>query len=256
MNRVLLGMLLILGSTGARAALVASPWQLEFDVQAALTTSAPKATRITNTGNQAVTVTAVAPFLPPLGVFTRAGGSCGEVPFTLAAQAACTIEHTFRPHGINTYYETIRMTLAGGGFVDFGLAGEGDIGRLDITPVSLAFFPTPVGTVSDEKWVQILNGRDAPVLVTGFTSTSAPAASAFVRTGSTCREPPFELRGGFGCALAYTFAPTQEGQSTMNVTVLTSGQSGNFPFSISGDGTPEASLFADGFEVAAFAPLQ
>lgn len=257
MNRVLLGMLLILGSTGARAALVASPWQLEFDIQAVQTTSAPEATTLRNTGAEAVTVTAIATFLPPLGVFTRVGGSCGEVPFTIAPQATCTIEHTFRPLSIYTYYETIRMTLADGDYMDFGLAGEGDVGRLVFWPLfGLSFFPTPVGTVSSEQSIHIQNDRNAPVQVTAFTSTSVPAVSAFVRTGGTCPDPPFEFYARSSCTLAYTFAPTQEGQSTMDVTIRTSGASGSFPFSLSGDGTPEASLFADGFEVAAPAPLQ
>jgi hypothetical protein len=254
--RLLLGMLLSSGAVSVQAQLVASPWELDFDVEAIQTTSAPKATTLRNTGNASVTVVAMATFLPPTGVFARAGGTCGEVPFTLAPQATCTIQHTFTPRSIYTYFETIRMTLAQGAPVDFGLRGEGDVGRLVITPMTLHFFPTPVGSVGQELTADLHNDRQAPFQILEFRSTSVPATSAFVRTGGTCPTPPFQFYAYSSCTLTYTFFPAQEGQSTMNMDIRTSGTSGNFPLWLSGDGLPEISLFGDGFEEPAPAPIQ
>lgn len=240
-------LLLVLLATDAQAVLDATPRELDFESQALHTTSAPKATTLRNTGNQAVTVVGIATHLPPLGVFARAGGTCGGVPFTLAPQATCTIAHTFTPGSIFTYYETIRLTLAGGELFDFGLRGEGDLGHLVISPESLSFFPTPVGAMGPELTAKVNNVRSVPVQVTEFRSTSVPAVSAFVRTGGSCPTPPFELRGDGACTLSYTFYPAQAGQSTMNMDIVTSGGSGNFPMWFSGDGV-EISLFYDGFE--------
>lgn len=248
MNRLLLGMLLLLGAASASAALEPSPAQLDFQIQAVMTTSEPKATTLRNTGSQAVTVVAIAAVSPPLGVFARAGGSCGEVPFTVAPQGSCTIAHRFTPLSVFTYYETIRLTLAGEGYVDFGLRGEGEVGRLDFSPAWLIFPATPLGAISDERAVFIQNVRFAPVQVTAYTSTSVPAVSAFVRTGGSCPAPPFEFSALWSCTLAYTFVPTREGESSMDVTLQTAGASGSFTFSLLGDGTPEVALFADGFD--------
>lgn len=247
-------LLLLLGTTDANAVLDARPRELDFESQALHTTSAPEATTLRNTGNQAVTVVGIATLLPPLGVFARTGGTCGEVPFTLAPQATCTIEHTFTPGSIFTYYETIRLTLAGGQLFDFGLRGEGDLGRLVISPESLSFFPTPVGAVGQELTAKLQNVRSVPMQVTEFRSTSVPAVSAFVRTGGSCPTPPFEFYAYWSCTLAYTFYPAEAGQSTMNMDIVTSGGSGNFPMSFSGDGV-EISLFYDGFEGMAPRPI-
>jgi len=256
MKSRVLGMLLLvsLGSTAARADLNATPWELDFDSQALHTTSAPQATTLRNAGNQAVTVVGISTVLPPSGVFARAGGTCGQVPFTLAPQATCTMQHTFTPGSIFTYYETIRLTLAGGELFDFGLRGEGDLGRVVISPQSLSYFPTPVGSTGQELTAKLQNDRSVPVQITEFRSTSVPAVSAFVRTGGSCPTPPFEFRAYGACTLSYTFYPAQPGQSTMNMDIRTSGGSGNFPMWFSGDGV-EISLFYDGFQAVVSRPL-
>lgn len=252
--RLLLGMLLSIGAATARADLVASPPQLDFQLYPVGTTSEPRATTLTNTGNQALTIAAIAPVTAPAGVFARAGGSCGAVPFTLAPQASCTVAHTFTPNTVDTFYETQRVTMAGGGTLEFGLRGEGDIARLDISPRTVIFPDTPVGTIGPERTVQVKNIGPVPAQITGYTTTSVPAVSAFVLTGGTCPTPPFPLNPQALCTLSYTFFPGREGESTMSVDVRTFG--GSFPLDLLGMGLPETALFADGFEIAAPVSLQ
>jgi hypothetical protein len=255
MKRLLLGMLFLCGS--ARADLVVSPEELDFQVQAILSVSEPRTTTVTNTGNEAVTIVAIATVLPPINVFRRTGGSCGAAPFTLAPQATCTILYTFSPSSTRIYYERIRITLAGGGSVEFALRGEGDTGRLEMTPTTLDFGPTPVGTVGLQMSVLIENVRRVPLQIRSFVPTNVPAASAFVITAGSCAVPPFLFPANSSCTLSYTFVPTREGQLTTDIEIRTEGFGGGFfSYTLTGTGTPELALFEDGFEEPAPAPFE
>ena len=245
--RLLPGMLLLSVAANARADLVASPLQLDFQRHPVATTSEPQSTTLINTGSKALTIVAIAPATVPLGVFTRAGGSCGAVPFTLAPQGSCTIAHTFTPSRVDTFYETQRVTMTGGGTLEFGLRGEGAVAQLDVSPRIVIFPDTPVGTIGPERTVQVTNIGQVPAQITGYTTTSVPAVSAFVLTGGTCPTPPFPLNPFASCTLSYVFFPGQEGESTMEVGIRTSA-SGTFPLDLLGTGLPETALFADGFE--------
>lgn len=246
---LVLGALLLGGAAGARADLVPSPLQYDFGLYAVGLTSGPGATTLTNTGNQAVTVASVTLVTPPTGVFASAGGSCGAAPFTLAAQASCTLLHTFSPSRTDWFYETHRLTLSGGNFVDFGLRGEGEAAHLAISPLHLYFPDTRVGTTSAPVTTTVMNDRWVPIEIVGYSSDNVPAASAFVRSGGTCPTPPFLLVSNQACTLSYTFSPTQVGESQIYLTIHGAGGSGYFPFGLNGAGLPETALFADGFEV-------
>ena len=108
--------ILLLGCAGfAQAALVAYPNQLAF-LDPVGTTSEPEYVELTNTGNATLTVVTVT---PASGRFANAGGTCGTVPFTLAAQASCTLGYTSSPQAVGTIYQYLRATSADGQFDDF-----------------------------------------------------------------------------------------------------------------------------------------
>ena len=245
MKPLLLGMALLGGISSAVAAVVPSPAQVDFSDQAIGTTSDPMATTFTNTGNQAVTVTAASAVT--LDAFARVGGSCGQPPFTLAPQASCTIEHTFMPYLVQAYYGYAHLTLAGGERVDYGLTGQGNVAYLDIVPPSPWFFPVAVGTTSTEELtIHLSNSRPVGMVVTQMLSYG-PDVSAFVRTGGSCpTQTPFYFGSIASCTLTYRFMPGHVGPHSMSVSI--SG-SGSFGFLMSGDGLPEIPLFGDGFEV-------
>ncbi|WP_386067528.1 choice-of-anchor D domain-containing protein [Tahibacter sp. UC22_41] len=245
-TRLLLGMLSLGAAASASADLLPSPGQVDFGWQAVNTTSEPKATTLRNTGNQPLTVVAVA---PASGVYARTGGSCGETPFTIAAQASCTIEHTFTPTAVTQFYQTLTINLAGGTSVNFGLYGQAEVGHLEIAPSALSFFPVPAGSVGNELTAQLTNDRPVTLRIWQMTST---AGSGFVRTGGNCPEPPMEFGAYMGCMLKYTFMPTRVGESELNLIFL--GSSGTFLLRLSGEGLPEIPLFQNGFEVPAPAP--
>ena len=239
--RLLTVMLLLCGATSASADLSPSPSQLDFQEQALGITSPPLATTLSNTGNQSVTVTAVS---PATGVYARAGGSCGAAPFTIAAQATCTIEHTFTPDFLQIFYQTINLTVAGGAPVAFGLRGVGASGQLVVSPSFLNWFSVPVGAIGTEQLAYINNEGPVPLTITEITTTSVPPVSAFVRTGGSCPPPPFQLV--LQCSLLYTFVPAQVGVSTMDVFINSGGGSRNLD--LRGEGIPGDAMFKNGFE--------
>lgn len=247
---LLLGMLSLGVVAGAQADIVPSPAQVDFREQGTGTTSDPKPTTFTNTGNQAVTVTAVSAV--SLDAFMRTGGTCGAAPFTLAPQASCTIEHTFTPYLVQAYYGYASLTLAGGGRVDFGLAGQGDVAYLEITPLfGLSYFPVEVGSSSNEQTIYLRNSRPVGMNVTRMY-LDGPDASAFVRAGGSCpTQAPFYWSAMASCTMIYRFVPDHVGSHSASVSIY---GSGSFGFSLSGDGVPETPLFGDGFEAAAPTP--
>ena len=250
MKPLLLGMALLGGISSAGDALVPSPAQVDFRDQAIGTTSDPMATTFTNTGNQAVTVTAASAVT--LDAFARAGGSCGQPPFTLAPQASCTIEHTFAPYLVQSYYGYAHLTLAGGGRVDYGLAGQGNEAYLDIQPSSTSFFPVAVGTTSSEELTIHLHNTRPVGMTVSQMSSSGPDVGAFVRTGGSCpTQVPYYFYAAASCTITYRFIPDHVGSHGMSVSIL---GSGSFGFYVSGDGLPEIPLFGDGFEAVAPVP--
>lgn len=247
--RLVLGMLLLSAGVSARADLVRSPLQLDFGYQAVGITSEPQPTTLINTGSQALTITAVS---AATGDYARAGGTCGAAPFTLAANASCTIEHTFRPTSVGPLYQTIVVTVTGGSTFNFGLAGEGAQGFLEFTPSRLYFPSVPVGSSSNEVTASLANPRLVPLYVT--QAGPLPSVNPFVRTGGTCPQPPFVL-GAFGgnCTLTYIFVPTAVGHTSMDLGILAT--AGSFSLSFNGEGLPEVPLFQNGFEAPAPAPI-
>lgn len=247
MKRLLPGMLLLTVAASTRADLVATPTLVEFGYQAVNTTSAPRAVTLSNTGNQALTVTTLT---LATGSFTRLGGSCFSTPITIAAQASCTLTYTFRPFANISYDQTHTVALADGTAVNFRLTGTGEYGNLEFSPSSLSFPPVPVGTAGSAQMVSLHNSRPVPLRITGITPTTG---TPFERTGGTCPEPPTEFAAFGSCFIYYTFRPTQVGRSVLDLTTVST--TGTFTLRLEGDGLPEIPLFEDGFEASAPGPI-
>lgn len=221
------------------------PGQLMFDTRAIGRTDGPRYLTLSNTGPTSLTVTALT---PASGVYARAGGSCGDVPFTLASQASCTLGYTFTPNTVNVFYQTLRATPDAGTAVDFGLAGEGAQGRLLVEPGSVHFLnPVRIGDTSDEVQVYLRNIGEAEMMVTAIQTEQNSAIESFVRTGGTCPAPPFELGLPGACTLLYVFAPVEAGKLEMTVNFQNSVSSAE-TLRLYGVGLPGDDVFADGFD--------
>jgi len=189
--------------SSARADLVAEPAQVNFGIGYIDVTSAPQFVTVSNTANATVTVS-----LSPSGsFFVRAGGTCGAVPFTLAAQASCTLGYTFTPGFVGPTSATIRATPSVGTFADFRLTGQGEEGGLRTQPNQLMFPLQPVGVPEGPQDVTLSN--TGPTTMTVVTLT--PASGVFARTGGSCGPVPFTLAPQASCTLSYTSTPSSTG---------------------------------------------
>lgn len=242
--RLFLGILLLCGAVSARAQLAVNPGQLNFQIVAVGATSGPLFVTLSNTASTTLTVVSLT---AASGVYARAGGSCGAVPFALAAQASCTLGYTFTPDNVDTFYQLLRATPNAGDFVDFGLAGEGARGRLVVDRTMDFFQPIPVGTISQEKIASLHNEGAAPVQVIAIAPLIVPPFVSFVRTGGNCGEPPFTINAFMGCQILYVFAPVVVGEVQLDMEFYNDAGSAE-TMTLRGVGTPNDIVFANGFE--------
>ena len=242
--RLFSGILLLCWAVSSRAQLAVNPGQLNFPIMAVGATAGPLFVTLSNTGTTTLTVVSLT---AATGVYARAGGSCGMVPFALTSQASCTLGYTFTPNSVDTFYQLLRATPNAGDFVDFGLAGEGALGRL-VVDRNLDFFqPIPVGTISQEKIASLMNEGAAPVRVTAIAPFIVPPVVSFVRTGGNCPEPPFTINPFLGCQIRYVFAPVVVGEVQLDMQFHNNAGSAE-TMTLRGVGTPGELVFANGFE--------
>lgn len=244
--RLFLGSLLLCCLGNARATLVADPGQLMFPLQAVGTTAGPLFVTLKNVAGAAVTVVSLT---PASGEYARAGGTCGTVPFNIAAQGNCTLGYTYTPFGVGTVYQTLTATPSVGEPVNFGLAGEGDRGRLIVEPRTIDFRPAiPVGAISEERFATLQNIGRVPLEVLAIGPSVPPPIASFVRTGGTCPTPPFSLSTSGACTVGFTFVPATVGQVQLDMLFQNNASSAE-TVTLLGEGRPgDDDIFGDGFD--------
>lgn len=231
---------------GVSGALQASPAQLTFPLQALGSTAGPLAVTLNNITGAPVTVVSLT---PASGPYADAGGTCGTVPFTVAALGNCTLGYTFTPTSVGMFYRTVTATPNVGGSLDFGLAGEGDVGRLIVEPRSIDFTPAiPVGAFSEERFATLENIGRVPLEVLAIGPFVPPAVISFVRTGGTCPEPPFPMLASGTCTVGFTFVPAAVGEVELDMQFENNVASAE-TVTLRGEGLPgDDFIFVDGFD--------
>jgi hypothetical protein len=227
--RLFLGSLLLCCVASARAELVADPVEVDFWRVSIGFTSEPMYVTLRNTGNTSLTVVDL---WAPSGqaAYARAGGTCGTAPFTLAAQASCTLGYTFTPSLIGRVTQTLRATPDVGSFVTFRLVGEGEVGGLVSGP-SLFFGLHAVGDTAGPLFISLSNTSASSLTVVSLTTASAP----YARVAGTCGTVPFTLASQASCTLGYTFTPSSIGEVRRDLTATPNVGAAD-TFSLTGEG--------------------
>jgi hypothetical protein len=88
------------------------------------------------------------------------------------------------------------------------------LGQTTVSPASLSFPATPVGSVSAASQVTLTNKQATPLTIDGI----APSGS-FTVSGTTCPLAPNTLGPNLTCTVALTFAPTETGLSAGTLTI-------------------------------------
>ncbi len=212
----------VFGSSSTTVTL--SPASLSFGNQAVNTTSAAKTVTLTNTGTATLNISSIA-ITAGTNFFTISSNTCGS---TLDAGKKCTVKVTFTPTQLGAVTGTLSFTDdASGSPQDVPLSGTG-VAQATLTPASLTFGKTKVGTTSAAKKVTLKN--NLPTTLTGISySTKAP----FAVSTSSCTTT---LASKKSCTISVTFSPTATGTATGTLTVSDSANNSPQTASLSGTG--------------------
>lgn len=212
-----------LTGAGIQPAVVLSPATLAYPTQLIFTASAPQTVTLTNTGNQALSVTSIT----TTGNFSQTN-TCGT---SLAPGVSCTISVTFRPLSKGPLTGMLSVTdNAPGSPQTVSLAGTGTYVRLQ--PTSLSLGTQPVGTMSLPRKITLSNKGSMPLGIASITIAGAGAGD-FAQT-NTCGS---RVAAGASCFITVTFTPTAKGRRTADVSISDNGGGSPQLVGLTGTGT-------------------
>ena len=185
------------------------PASLTFPGQPVQTVSAVQTLTLTDAGDLNLNVTS----LTLTGDFVETDNCSGQ---SLAPRGTCQISVTFDPSqsGARTGQLTVFANM-NGGQLTVALAGTGQApASMVLTPSSLTFTATAVGSQSSPQYVTIANTGGEPSTLTSETVTGDFSVSA-----NTCAKT---VAPNNSCTLGIVFAPTASGTRNGTLTVTDS----------------------------------
>jgi hypothetical protein len=215
-----------------------SPTSLGFGSRAVGTSSAAQTVTLTNSGNAALTITAIALNGSNAGDYGQTN-TCPVSPATLAAGANCAISVTFTPTATGSRTANLSVTdNAGGSPQTVPLTGSGTAPAVTLTPTSLTFASQTVGTTSAAKTATLTNSGTAPLAITGIAVAGANAGD-FAQT-NTCPLSPATLGVNATCTISVTFSPGASGSRSAGVSIADNAANTPQSLGLSGTGSSPA----------------
>lgn len=208
-------------------AVTLSPASLSFPGQTVATTSSAQTLVLGNSGGVPLAIS---------GIGT--GGDFSQTnncPATLAPSAGCTIDVTFTPLVAGTRTGSLTVTSnAPGSPHAAALAGLG-VGipapTVSISPSSVNFPGTQLGTTTEATLVTVRNAGNAPLQVTSVDIVGA----GFILGPNTCNVP---IAPGGECVVGIVFAPGALGAASATLRVASNAPGGPAFVGLSGTGIP------------------
>jgi hypothetical protein len=214
---------LTVNPTGGSGAVTLSPTSETWGAVVIGKTAPGKNITLTNSGTGTLSIGSIA----VSGDFALVTSSkpCGA---TLAAGKNCKIEVNYTPTATGTRTGAVTITdSANNSPQTVPLTGTG-IAQATLTPASLAFASTTVGTTSAAKVLTLTNKQ--AVALTGITiSTTGDFAVSTTTCGST-------LAAASNCKISITFTPTAKGARTGTASVSDSAVGSPQTSSLTGTG--------------------
>lgn len=240
---------LLNGTATAASGLSISPLRLTFPVVSPGQSSAPQTVTIANPSS----VTATSLGLTTTPQFSLTQNTCGS---TLAAGASCSTGVVFQPTASGAVAGT--LTVSSATFAEPVTVALSGAGGIPVTPTSISFPSTGVGTVSSPTAVTIANPASAAAL----SNLVITASTGFELAANTCGAT---LDPGASCTVGVEFAPTAAGQQSGSLTVASSntqslpvalsGMGFDFTAAVSGNNTQSVSAGQTADYTLALAPL-
>ncbi len=216
-------------STGTTSVTV-TPTSATFPSTAVGTTSTTKAViTLKNTGTTVETIKSAALSGPSASSFSDTT-TCGS---TVAANASCTYAISFKPVNAGNRTATFTITdTAGTQTVSLSGTAAASSLTLSLSPSSLTFPNTVVGTTSDSQTVAVKNTGSASVSITSIAigGTNTTSFVQLNNCGTT-------LAAGASCSIYVAFKPSTAAAKTATVSVTDTASGSPQSVTLSGTGT-------------------
>ncbi|WP_263356052.1 choice-of-anchor D domain-containing protein [Acidicapsa ligni] len=192
-----------------------SPTSLTFASTLVGATTAAQVVTIKNTGTTAATLTSETLTGTNATSFVKSATTCTT---SLAAAASCTVSVEFKPTVAGSLTASLSVAdNATGSPQTIAIKGTATAAPLTITlsPTTLTFASTKVGTATAAQVVTIKNTSATAVTITSETLTGTNATS-FVKSATTCTT---SLAASASCTVSIEFKPTVAGSLTASLSV-------------------------------------
>src|ERR1035437_2616406 len=216
-----------------------SPTSLSFAATVQGTAAATQAITLKNTGNTALKLTGISITGANASSFSQTN-TCGT---SVAAGASCTITVTFRPASSGTLKATVSVAdNASGSPQTVALTGTGTAPAVSLSPASLTFTSTVVGSKAATQAVTLKNTGNAALSLSGTglgISITGTNASSFSQT-NTCGT---SVAAAASCTITVTFKPAAPGTLKAAVSIADKVTGSPQTVALTGTGTgPAVSL--------------
>ncbi len=214
--------------TATPPTLVLSPTALDFG-SVLVGSSATLSIQVTNGSPTPATFTGIS----TTGDYAVTG-NCPAAGAQLASGASCTLQIAFTPTVAGTRNGTLSIITSLTALpLTVNLTGSGAQSHLQITPASLTFASTVVGT-SSKLTLSLSNTGTAPVSNLALSITGDYAITSPCSTTT--------LAAGASCAIAITFTPTATGARNGALSIASSDPNSPLTVPLTGIGTPTAAI--------------
>lgn len=222
------------GKAATTLTLSLSPTPLAFGSEPVGSTTAAKVVTVKNTGTGAVTLTGETVSAP----FLKSATTCGS---SLAVGASCTVSVEFKPTSAVSSTGTLVVSSNGTSSpASVSLTGTGtavSTPTLSLTPTSIAFPNTIVGTTSDATTVVVKNSSTATVTLSSIALTGSYASSFELL--DTCGAT---LAASASCNLYIAFKPASAAALSATVFITDNASGSPQKVTLTGTGTAAPSV--------------
>jgi hypothetical protein len=212
-----------LSGIGVSLTVTLTPAKLEFATQLVGTTSSPQTATLTNSGDQAVTIS---------NILTKGPfGQTNNCPSSLQVGANCQIQVTFDPKTQGPADGKLSVEDdASGSPQTVALSGTGTV--VDLSPEGVNFGNQKVGTKSSPASVSLSNKGKTSVSISQITIIGKDAAD-FAQKNNCGSSVP----AGGQCKISVTFIPTAKGNRSAALSVSDDGGGSPQKVTLAGTGT-------------------
>jgi hypothetical protein len=197
----------------AAPAVTLTPTALTFASTLVGSTTAAQTVTIKNSGTATLNLTSETITGTNVTSFIKSATTCAA---TLAAAATCTVSVEFKPAVAGALSASLSVAdNAGGSPQSVTLTGTGTTPAVTLTPTSLSFAATTVGSTTAAQTLTIKNSGTATLNLTSETIAGTNATS-FIKSATTCGTT---LAVGATCTVSVEFKPVTTGALSASLSI-------------------------------------